>query len=306
MTKPSKTATTAMSVRLTAATSDPTATPSQTREHLTKVSARGYTVIRNNFVQERRGARWVGSSLGRLVRARQPRALLGYLLLLMSWSALDRRSKPLEAVVWARALSPDPPSPPWAASAMSRVWTTLEGAPHQLVTRERKARLVKLSPRQENGRSPYTRPRPDESTRASEKFFILPDAFWLDGWYQRLSMPGVAVLLILLAGTTGRDEARLSPEHAHEWYGIAEKTMRNGLEELRREGLVTERREWVTEPLSPIGKTQRLYCCLTGVFSREERRQLQTAAASATRKRATKKTNLAKRRTTRASSDAAS
>ena len=286
--------------------SDPAATPGQTRENLTKIAARGYTVIRNSFVQEQRAGKWVGSSLGRLVNARQPRALLAYLLLLMSWSALDKRPKPLEAVVWARALSPDPPRPPWAASAMSRVWTALEEPPHRLVVRERKARLVKLSPRQENGRAAYSRPRPDESTRTGEKFFILPDAFWLHGWAQRLSMPGIAVLLILLHGTTGRDETRVSPEHAEDWYGIAEKTMRNGLEELRKAGLITERREWVTEPLSPIGKTQRLYCSLNGVFSREERQRLQAEAARATRKRAAKKTKHTKRREVRPDPDPSS
>lgn len=305
MTTPNEATSTALSATPAAPPSDVTAGPSQTREHLTKVAARGYTVIRNSFVQERRGGKWVGSSLGRLVKARQPRALRAYLMLLMSWSALDRRPVPLEAAVWARALSPDPPAPPWPASAMSRVWATLAEPPHRLIAKERKARLVRLAPRKENGRAPYTRPRPDESANPGEKFFVLPDAFWLEGWHQELRLPGVAMLLILLQGTTGRDEAWMSPEHAEEWYGIAEKTMRNGLEELRAAGLMVERREWVTEPLSPIGKTQRLYCSLTGPFSRQERQRLQAAATRATKKRVAQKNRRTKPRPAEGGSDAA-
>jgi hypothetical protein len=264
------------------------ATPAQTREQFARIAGRGYTVIRNRLTQERVGGKWVGGALGRLVEARQPRALLAYLLLLMFWSALDRREEPLEAGVWARALSPNPPAPPWPASSVTRIWNTLEE--FGLIHRTRQGRLVKIGPRREDGKADYTRPRPDLNAASREKFFILPDAFWLDGWHERLSFPGVAVLLILLADTTGRDEVPIGADRTPAWYGISPKTFRNGVEDLRRQGLVASRIIWIPEPFSAIGKRPRTYYSLLGPFSRQERQKLQRAAVRATRKRVAKKT----------------
>ncbi len=287
MTAPSQASATTTSTRGSTTPSDPTATPHQTLQAMTGLAGRGFTVVRNNLVQVRRNGRWVGSSLGRLVHARRHRALLAYLLVLMVAQPLDRRAKPLEAKVWARALSPDPPAPPWPETAMTPVWTMLEEAPHRLITRERQARLVKVTPRKENGRGSYSRPRPDErSSDLGERYFIVPDAFWLDGWHNRLTMPAVAVLLILLAGTTGRDEAWLSPERAEDWYGVSPKTMYNGLEELRKQNLLSVREEWVPAELSGIGKTRKNHYSLRGPFSTDERRALQETARAAAQKRA--------------------
>lgn len=280
-----------------ATSSDPTATPHQTLQKMTSLAGRGFTVVRNDFAQVRRSGKWVGSSLGRLVHARRHRALLAYLLVLTVAQPLDRRPKPLEAKVWARALSPDPPAYPWPETAMTPVWTMLEETPHRLITRERQARLVKVTPRKENGRRHYSRPRPDErSSDLGERYFIVPDAFWLDGWHNRLTMPAVAVLLILLAGTTAREEAWLSPERAEEWYGISSKTMYNGLEELRKQNLLSVREEWVPAELSGIGKTKKNHYSLKGPFSTDGRRALQETARAAAQKRAAP----AERKSTRA------
>ena len=266
--------------------SDPTATPHQTLVAMTGIAGRGFTVVRNSMVQVNRRGKWVGSSLGRLVQARRHRALLAYLLLLMVAQPLDKRPKPLEAKVWARALSPDPPAPAWPETSMTPLWTMLEQPPHKLIERERQARLVKITPRKENGRGPDTRPRPDQRPAdLGERYFILPDAFWLDGWHTQLSMPGVAVLLILLHETTARDEVWLSPERADEWYGISTKTMYNGLEELRKNGLLTVREEWVPAELSAIGKTKKNHYNLNTPFATDERRALQKTAQDAARKR---------------------
>lgn len=281
--------------------SDPTATPHQTLEALTKIAGRGYTVVRNNFVQVNRRGKWVGSSLGRLVQARRHRAVLAYLLLLMVSQPLDKRAKPLEATVWARALSPDPPAVPWPETAMTPVWSMLEDEPHKLVEKKRQGRLVKVTPRKENGRGTYAHPRPDlRPADEGEKYFILPDVFWLEGWHHRLSLPGVAVLLIILAGTHARDEAWLSPERADEWYGISTKTMRNGLEDLRKHGLLTVREEWVAAGLSAIGKTKKNYYSLNTPFRTDERLALQETARAAAKKReagAARKTRPRRRRT---------
>jgi hypothetical protein len=259
-------------------------TPASTRAEFVRVSARGFTVIRNIFVQIRVGNKGFGSSLGRLVEARQLRALQAYLLLLMSWSALDKLPEPLAADVWARGLSPSPPKLPVPPSAMTRVWNTLQD--HGLITRHREARLVRIGPRREDSKREYVRPRPDLSMSSREKFFILPDAFWTDGWHEKLRLPGLAMLLVLLEETTGRDEVHLAYERAPAWYGISAKTMQNGLEELRRLDLVAERAEWVRADFSKIGRTQKRYYRLKGPFSRDERRRLQESATEATQNRA--------------------
>lgn len=281
---------------MTASTSNslkPTATPASTRAELAQRSARGYTVVRNSFVQVRVGNKWVGSKLGRLVEARQPRALRAYLLMLMVHSTLENRSIPLEAGVWARALSPAPPAAAWSPAAMTRVWSALEG--HNLISRERKARLVQVVPRREDGRQPYTRPRPDQLSSVGERYFIIPDCFWIDGWHEQLSMPGIAVLLILIHDTSARDEVRLPYDRIQDWYGISAKTLQNGLADLRRHGLLHERHEWVVENLSAIGRTQRQYYSPTGPFSPAERKKLQVVALMATRKRVARQLPPARR-----------
>jgi hypothetical protein len=264
----------------------PSSTPATTRLHFTEVSARGYTVVRNSFVQTWLGGKWVGSSLGRLVQARQHRALLAYLLLLMSWSAVDKLDDPLEADVWARALSPDPPEALIPASAMTRIWNALEA--HGLITRKRENRRVRIRPQREDAHHEYLRPRPDLSKARREKFFALPDEFWLQTWHLRLGMPGVAMLLILLAETQGRNEVHIPYDRVQAWYGVSPKTMQNGLDELRKADLLIVRENWVRSDWSKIGYTQQFWYSLADPFSTSYRKNLQAAAAKATRIRAAK------------------
>jgi hypothetical protein len=204
----------------------------------------------------------------------------------MNWPWLERREKPLEAAVWARSLSPDAPGYPWPASAMTRVWNTLEE--QRLIQRSREGHLVRVLPRREDGRTGYTRPRPDQVKDARERFFALPDAFWLDGWYDRLTFPGVAVLLILLAETQGRNAVHLSLDDAKAWYGISAKTMQNGLNDLRKHDVLGEHRAYVVNDLSAIGVIPHFSYWPKNEFSRALRQKLQRAAMRETKKRVAK------------------
>jgi hypothetical protein len=174
---------------------------------------------------------------------------------------------------------------------MTRVWNTLEE--FDLIERSREGRLVKLRPRREDGRDEYERPRPDLKKNRREKFFILPDAFWLADWHEQLTFPGIAVLLILLAETTGRDEVPIEAERVRHWYGISPKTFRNGVEDLRRHGLLTSRTIYVPEAFSAIGKKPKTYYSLQGDFSRQARQKLQRRAKRATEKRMAKQERAA-------------
>lgn len=272
----------------------PASTPASTRATFAKRAGRGYTPVRNSLVQVREGDKWIGSSLGRLVEARQPRALLTYLLLLMAWPWLERLERPLEAAVWARALSPEAPGHLWPASAMSRIWNTLED--HGLVERSREGHLVRVVPRREDGGKAYARPRPDQGKHHSEKFFVVPDAFWLDDWHKKLTLPGIAVLLILLAETQGRDAVHLTLDDANAWYGISAKTMQNGLNDLRKHSLLGENRSYVVNDLSAVGVTPHFTYWPQRDFSRATRQTLQRVATRETRKRVAKSASSAKKK----------
>lgn len=216
--------------------------------------------------------------------ARQPRALNAYLMLLAAWPFLERREQPLEAGVWARALSPEPPEPEWPPAATTRIWAALEE--HGLVERSRDARLVRVRPRREDAAATYTRPRPDqEKLKAFDRFFILPDDYWTAGWFESLTLAGRAMLLLLLHNTSGRDSAPLPYERAADWYGLSVKTLQKGFGELRDGGLLQEDHSWVEEPLSAIGITRRTSYSLTGPFSRAARDQMQAQTKAATEAR---------------------
>lgn len=81
-------------------------------------------------------------------------------------------------------------------------------------------------------------------------YFKLPYEFWHEGWHLRLSLPGLAVLLIGLSLPAG---FLLPQERAAEWYGISRDTVRRGIDQLRGEKLIEFRTATKRAPQSPIG-----------------------------------------------------
>lgn len=251
------------------------ASPAETREHLLKVSGRGYTVVRHIFRQLPDDTATRVSVLGPMVRDRKRRSLQLYLLLLTAWPWLEGQPEPLPAAVWARALSTDR-GRQWTTSHVSAAWTDLER--RGLIERRRLARGVVVHPRREDGKAKYTKPGLVKGDRR-ETYFVLPPEFWTEEWFERLSMPGLAMLLIIAGETSDRDEVWLTNEKAGEWYGLSPRSVEAGIENLRDHGLLEERVEWIKAPLSAIGATKRHWYSLVGPFASDYRGRLQRAAA---------------------------
>ena len=257
------------------------ASPGDTRDDLLKVSGRGYTVVRHILRQLPSDVSERVSVLGPMVTERKRRSLQLYLLLLTVWSWLEGQQKPLAAAVWARALSTDK-GRQWTVSNVSAAWADLES--RGLVQRRRLQRGVVVSPRREDGKAKYTKPGLIKGDRR-ETYFVLPGEFWTQEWFEKLSMPGLAMLLIIAGETSEKEEVWLTNNDAAQWYGFSARSVEAGIEDLRNHGLLVERVEWIKAPLSAVGATQRHWYSLTGVFSTESRAIMQAASKAELEKR---------------------
>lgn len=86
---------------------------------------------------------------------------------------------------------------------------------------------------------------------AVHRYFRVPSKVWTSGLISRLSGPGLAMLLVLRCEQQGKDGTPVwfSPDRAMTRFSLAETTRRQGLDQLRAEGLVTT----VTRKLSESG-----------------------------------------------------
>lgn len=273
--------------------------PEETRRALTKLAGRGYSQLRHILVQLPDKDKPRSSTLARMVTERRHRELLLYLLLVSCWSWLSDRDDPLTAGVWTRALTAQG-SLTWSASTLSRSWKHLEDL-GLIEHRERKERLVRVTPRREDAQESYT--PPGERTDRWNTYFILPDSFWLDEWFAKLSLPGLAVLLLVAKETSYREECWFTYNRTNDWYGLKPRTVQKGVKDLRDAGLLLTREETVSAPLSAIGKTTQVYYSLSNEFSHASRsalqklaqKEMQVRAAQGTKKPEVKRTPRANR-----------
>ncbi|UZN03834.1 hypothetical protein [Cellulomonas sp. S1-8] len=266
---------------------DPTATAASTREALLRGQARGYTQVRRIFVQHYEGdgtPRSRASMLARFVHERKHRALVLYLLLLGSWAGVQKLERPPAAAVWVRALRSDRPGAlTWSPSTLSRTWADLSGM--GLVARKREDRLVRIRPRREDGLADYE--PPGGRKEFEHTYFALPDEFWTDEWFAKLSLPALAVFLVIAKETQDAKEFRVTHQQLEDWFGINKRTAGNGLRQLEELGLLHVRKEVVAAPLSATGSTTRHWYSLTGAFGSSARKALQKRAGDEVRARAT-------------------
>lgn len=227
-------------------------TPADTVDAIVKASKRTAEFpLRREFLQTRVDARVEPGPMGALVRAGDHRALLLYLLLLTKASA-EPWDAALPAATWARALGIALPESKTARSTVSKIWLRLER--HQLVSRSRHQRLADVYLRREDGHGEeYTSPG---SVR--ENYCKIPLALWLEGpddksrWYQHLTLPELAVLLI---GRSLGDGFRLPFESGPEWYGVSADTLSRGVHGLNARGLLEVNKRYKAAPLSAVGYT---------------------------------------------------
>lgn len=253
-----------------------TASYADTRREAVKLTGRGYGTPRGLFVQLPSGSPSRPSSLGHLVNRRKHRAILLYLLLVTLWPALSKRTQPFTGKVWARLLSTDTTTGmSWTASEVSDAWKDLESA--GLITRQRRGRYLWVEPRREDGQADYTTPGGVKGD-LYEAYFVLPGELWLDEVFAALTLPELAVLLIVLNATSDKKEVWLTGDRAPEWYGISPETFRRGTKGLETRNLLERRPETIQAPLSPTGSTTRWWYSLRGPYSLLSRRAAQRAA----------------------------
>lgn len=238
------------------------------------MSGRGYTVVRHIFRQLPGDTDHRVSVLGPMVTDRKRRSIQLYLLLLTVWPWLEGQDNPLPAAVWARALSTDG-GRRWTPTHVSATWTDLEK--RDLIERRRLSRGVVVAPRREDGKAKYTKPGLVKGDRR-ETYFVLPREFWTEEWFERLTVPGLAMLLIVAGETSDKPEVWLTNEDAGRWYGLSPRSVEAGLKDLETHGLLQERTEWVKAPLSAVGSTKRHWYSLTGPFASAARGAIQRAA----------------------------
>lgn len=258
----------------------PAATSAQTRETFTKLSARGYMQLRHVLVQLPTGKER-GSTVGRMVSARQHRALLLYLLILTCWPWLKDRSLPLPADAWLRALTAKN-GLTWSNSTLSRALADLETA-GLIEERQRVGRLVRIVPRREDGTGEYT--APEGRTDRFNTYFTLPDSFWNDELFAKLHLPGLAMLLVIAKETNKDPEMYIPHELGQAWYGLRPGVVKDGIKELRDLEMLNERTEWKTAPLSAIGIAPRIWYSLRADFSQEARQLIRETAQAERRER---------------------
>lgn len=165
--------------------------------------------------------------------------------------------------MWGRALGLATDADGGAA-AISKVWARLDDK-HHLLSRGRHGRLSKIVSLREDGSGlAYTYPT---GASRDERYLKLPFEYWTNpaGWYQSMSLPAKAMLLVAL---TLRPGFVLPAERAPAWYGISSDTADRGLRELDRAGLIVRRATVKKAPQAPAGVTQELHCTLQDPFAR--------------------------------------
>jgi hypothetical protein len=105
--------------------------------------------------------------------------------------------------------------------------------------------------REDGSGNDYTPPGEYEGT--ADRYLRIPTAFWTNGKaYGRLKLPGLAMLLVLLAE---KPWVPLPAERPPQWYGWSADTIERGLRELLALGLAVRRESYKEAPLTPTGST---------------------------------------------------
>ena len=243
------------------------ATSAETREFMTRLSGRGYAQFRHILVQLPDEGKPRASILARMVTERRHRELLLYMLLVSCWPWLSQNREPLPAGTWVRALTA-PGGVTWSSSTLSRSWKRLEEL-GLLEPRERDDRFVRVAPRREDGADVYTAPGGREDRWNT--YFVLPDEFWNEAIFADLSLPALAVLLVVAKETSYQKECWFTYERMDDWYGLKPRTVQTGVKILKDLGLLKAREEPIKAHLSATGMTIRTYYSLTGPFSHTSR-----------------------------------
>jgi len=236
----------------------PPASAEYLKEILAKSQRKRAFPIRRSFVQRGKPSNPQPGPLADFVTHRDETALDLYMLLLAAGTAKPH-TVILRAEAWARALKIK------RFDTVSRAWGRLEQ--RRLVARGRAGNKAKVTPLKEDGSGkPYV--HPFAGTR-SDPYGQVPLDYWIDGWFDKLHLPGKAMLLVM---ATWRGALTLPAEKASEWYGISADTCERGFDELRRADIVRKSKRWKPSIYAPGGWVAQNVYGLTGPFARSVRK----------------------------------
>lgn len=225
-----------------------------TRAYLLKRSGREFTPLLRDFVQNPdKSLPNRAGPLSEFIRKGDRRGLLALLFahaIMSSGAGEDGWSTTLPLAVWARVFdatkSADRAS---ASSAATKILSRLEQ--RNLITRQRtgKARNITITLLRPDGSgTSYTRP-----DGHADRFLKLSHRFWTEGWYEKLDIPALAMLLVSLHEKPGFE---LASERVPDWYGWSADTAERGMKTLEQLGLVSIRKRIKAAPLAPTGATE--------------------------------------------------
>ena len=169
------------------------------------------------------------------------------LLLSMLWIAVKEPYDVTQSArVWAELIGLDEPETRGAARVNAAVRRLVEG--DFLEVEKRPGQSSRLILREETGRgAPYTHPGSHWEKREgmplpknAPRYTQLPTGIWTEGWIATLEAPAIAMLLVLLEQTRGKnyDGLWFSPSVAAKRYGLSETTRRKGIDELSKFGII--------------------------------------------------------------------
>jgi hypothetical protein len=254
---------------------EPDPGPAGTLAGLLGTALRGFVPLRKVFVQKPNTNADRASVLAALVHGRHQRPLDALLLLHALHPILS--GSPLTLGTWARILSTRTRCTP---AGVTKAFDTL--ADLRLVERVRGGSVPVILPLLEDG-SGTSWTRPGLTGDAGPGYLTLPHEYWTSGYADQLTVPGKAMLLIMLAETQDPKKTAFSMpvERAHEWYGISERTAERGYGELHKAGVLLVKKTKVADPRHPAGRRDVFWRALSSPFSTDHRTLLRQNAIAA-------------------------
>lgn len=245
------------------------------RDFYLKKARRGTAPVRQVFVQKHQDEADRSSTLAVFVNGRHKTALDLYLLLLALEPVVVE--SPLSLQTWAMLLGPNITTATTAnAFNILQEW--------DLVHRDPGKAVYKVRPLLEDGSNdPYI--RPDGSADFKQWYFSIPHEYWTDGYADRLGLPGKAMMLVLLAGTSKKTSQNVAAQQVQGWYGFSERTAERGYRALRLANLTQERETYERHPNTPIKLRKVYHRAFYEPFDTGTRLDRQASAAKAMRKK---------------------
>lgn len=233
----------------------PTVTGHDARVELLNRNIRAAVPVRKVFVQRPPGETPREGPLATFVTNGDLRGLRAFLTIVGASGASDEKRggwvTELDSLVWGRLFDAEEAATPQAArTAAWRTMGRLENRKLIERTREPGARMIAVTLLREDGsRRPYTRPKGET---ADDRFLRLPVRFWKDGYDSKITLPGLAMLLVLAAE---KPWSSYPPDRMQEWYGWSADTTQRGLKNLLDLKLAERRESYKKAPLAPLGST---------------------------------------------------